>query len=178
MITKNNITEFYEKYRKNLEMEDFLNESVLRAEDEESWIERLRAKSKGLRDMYIENETMLNLYLRPFLEQESLLTEELSEEFFQQITIMNSLGYCDRVTCIAIGEVLQHYFEKNGNYHHWIRTTHFLGGFYSRYSTVADVEKCLACFDLEREQLPRYEQIDDWDVRKNIMLSFYPLKFR
>ena len=25
MITKNNITEFYEKYRKNLEMEDFLN---------------------------------------------------------------------------------------------------------------------------------------------------------
>ena len=67
MITKNNITEFYEKYRKNLEMEDFLNESVLRAEDEESWIERLRAKSKGLRDMYIENEAMLNLYLRPFL---------------------------------------------------------------------------------------------------------------
>lgn len=173
MITKNNITEFYEKYRKNLEMEDLLNESVLRAEDEESWIERLRAKSKGLRDMYIENEAMLNLYLRPFLEQESLLTEELAEEFFQQITIMNSLGYCDRVTCIAIGEVLQHYFEKNGNYHHWIRTTHFLGGFYSRYSTVADVEKCLACFDLEREQLPRYEQIDDWDVRKSIMLSFY-----
>lgn len=121
MITKNNITEFYEKYRKNLEMEDLLNESVLRAEDEESWIERLRAKSKGLRDMYIENEAMLNLYLRPFLEQESLLTEELAEEFFQQITIMNSLGYCDRVTCIAIGEVLQHYFEKNGNYHHWIR---------------------------------------------------------
>lgn len=71
MITKNNITEFYEKYRKNLEMEDLLNESVLRAEDEESWIERLRAKSKGLRDMYIENEAMLNLYLRPFLEQES-----------------------------------------------------------------------------------------------------------
>ena len=67
MITKNNITEFYEKYRKNLEMEDLLNESVLRAEDEESWIERLKAKSKGLRGMYIENEAMLNLYLRPFL---------------------------------------------------------------------------------------------------------------
>ncbi len=173
MITKNNITEFYEKYRKNLEMEELLNESVLRAEDEESWIERLRAKSKGLRGMYIENEAMLNLYLRPFLEQESLLTEELAEEFFAQIEIMSGLGYCDRVACIAIGEVLQHYFEKNGNYHHWIRTTHFLGGFYSRYSTVADAEKCLACFDLEREQLPHYKQIEEWDVRKSIMLSFY-----
>lgn len=120
-------------------MEDLLNESVHWAEDEESWIERLKAKSKGLRGMYIENEAMLNLYLRPFLEQESLLTEELAEEFFQQITIMNSLGYCDRVTCIAIGEVLQHYFEKR-KLSSLDPTTHFLGGFYSRYSTVADVE--------------------------------------
>ena len=35
------------------------------------------------------------------------------------------------------------------------------------------MEKGLTCFELEREQLPRYEQIDDWDVRKSILLSFY-----
>ena len=66
MITKANITEFFEKYTRNLEQEEALNGQLLKVEDEESLMENLREKSKSFRRLYIENEAMLNLYLRPF----------------------------------------------------------------------------------------------------------------
>ena len=81
MITRSNIVEFFEQYKRNLEREEALNEAVLDAEDQEVWMENLRAKSRGLRQIYVENEALLNLYLRPFLEQESRLTKELAADF-------------------------------------------------------------------------------------------------
>ena len=80
MITSSNIVEFFEQYKRNLEREEALNEAVLDAEDQEVWMENLRAKSRGLRQIYVENEALLNLYLRPFLEQESRLTKELAAD--------------------------------------------------------------------------------------------------
>ena len=64
MITRSNIVEFFEQYKRNLEREEALNEAVLDAEDQEVWMENLRAKSRGLRQIYVENEALLNLYLR------------------------------------------------------------------------------------------------------------------
>ena len=80
MITRSNIVEFFEQYKRNLEREEALNEAVLDAEDQEVWMENLRAKSRGLRQIYVENEALLNLYLRPFLDQESRLTKELAAD--------------------------------------------------------------------------------------------------
>lgn len=37
MITRSNIVEFFEQYKRNLEREEALNEAVLDAEDQEVW---------------------------------------------------------------------------------------------------------------------------------------------
>ena len=40
MITRSNIVEFFEQYKRNLEREEALNEAVLDAEDQEVWKHR------------------------------------------------------------------------------------------------------------------------------------------
>lgn len=67
MITRENIIHFYTKYKENLKKEDQIQENLLKAEDQEAWIENLKNKSRMMRRLYIENEVLLNLYIRPSL---------------------------------------------------------------------------------------------------------------
>ena len=124
MLTKNNIKDFFEKYKKNLIHEDALNEALFKAEDQESWIENLRERSEWIRKIYTENETMLNLYIRPFLENGNRLTFELADEFLNQLLDMAERGYCDRVICIQMTIVLQKYFKTQGYWNRWMMSTH------------------------------------------------------
>ena len=71
MITRENIIHFYTKYKENLKTEDQIQENLLKAEDQEAWIENLKNKSRMMRRLYIENEALLNLYIRPFLDGEA-----------------------------------------------------------------------------------------------------------
>ena len=159
MITRSNIVEFFEQYKRNLEREEALNEAVLDAEDQEVWMENLRAKSRGLRQIYVENEALLNLYLRPFLEQESRLTKELAAEFLKGLVDLGEQGVCDRLVCIRTGKLLRRFFEKENDRDSLLITVHVLGNFYSQFSMQKDYEDAAACFDVERKQLAHYAEI-------------------
>lgn len=173
MVTKSNIADFFAKYIKNLEREAYLNETVLKAEDQEGWIDKLRARSKEIRSLYIENEALLNLYLRPFIEREDRLNDELADEFYKHLDQMNAQGYCDRLICIDMAQVIQKYYKKTGAGEKYLLITHILGGFYSRYSEVEDAKKSIACYDIEREAFAWYFEIKDWEVRKKILFAYY-----
>ena len=173
MITRSNIAEFFEQYKRNLEREEALNEAVLDAEDQEVWMENLRAKSRGLRQIYVENEALLNLYLRPFLEQESRLTKELAAEFLKGLVDLGEQGVCDRLVCIRTGKLLRRFFEKENDRDSLLITVHVLGNFYSQFSMQKDYEDAAACFDVERKQLEHYAQIEDWNVRRRVLFAFY-----
>ena len=75
MITRRNIAEFYRRYRDNLEKGMRLQDVVRNAKDQEVWVENLRERSEMMRSLYVENEAMLNLYLRPILKGAVTLTE-------------------------------------------------------------------------------------------------------
>ena len=79
MITRRNIAEFYRRYRDNLEKGMRLQDVVRNAKDQEVWVENLRERSEMMRSLYVENEAMLNLYLRPILKGAVTLTEELAD---------------------------------------------------------------------------------------------------
>ena len=49
MITRENIIHFYTKYKENLKKEDQIQENLLKAEDQEAWIENLKNKSRMMR---------------------------------------------------------------------------------------------------------------------------------
>lgn len=173
MLTKNNIKDFFEKYKKNLIHEDALNEALFKAEDQENWIENLRERSEWIRKIYTENETMLNLYIRPFLENGNRLTFELADEFLNQLLDMAERGYCDRVICIQMTIVLQKYFKTQGYWNRWMMSTHLLGNFYSQYSDMENCKKTLECFDIERRYFENYEDIKEWDIRRRVVFAFY-----
>ena len=65
MITRENIIHFYTKYKENLKKEDQIQENLLKAEDQEAWIENLKNKSRMMRRLYIENEVLLNFVYPP-----------------------------------------------------------------------------------------------------------------
>ena len=65
MLTKNDIIHFYDRYKKNLKKEEQVIARLLQVKDQEEWIDNLKKKSRVMRSLYIENEALLNMYVRP-----------------------------------------------------------------------------------------------------------------
>lgn len=87
-ITRENIAHFYEKYKENLKTE----ESVIEQFTKENWVANLKKKYRSMRQLYIENEALLNLYIRPFTEGRMELNDELADEFLKQIRDASAQG--------------------------------------------------------------------------------------
>lgn len=173
MVTRRNIAEFFQKYIRNLNRGERLNETLLKADDQEGFLQNLENKSKEYRNLYIENEAMLNLYLRPFLEEENRLTEELADEFLNQLLELCEQGNSDRLVCIRMSHVLLNYYKKQDDFEKWVETVHMLGNFYSRLSELDDAKESLACFDVERELFTQYQDIENWDIRRRILFAYF-----
>ena len=69
MITKEDVIHFYKKYKNNLKKEEQVTSGLMQAESQEEWVEKLRQKYRITRQLYIENEALLNLCVRPFIER-------------------------------------------------------------------------------------------------------------
>lgn len=173
MITRENIIHFYTKYKENLKTEDQIQENLLKAEDQEAWIENLKNKSRMMRRLYIENEALLNLYIRPFLDGEAELNEELAREFLHQIRMADDEGYEDNLAMLEILELLDGYFQKSDDLDSYIWTLNLLGNFYNRPFSDEDGKKGAMYFDRLRALSSRYFEIEDFDVRKRILFSYY-----
>ena len=130
MLTKNDIIHFYDRYKKNLKKEERIIARLLEAEDQEAWMENLKKKSRVMRSLYIENEALLNMYVRPFLENEDILNDELAQEFLNQIILADEEGYMDDLAMREVIECLGSYFEKN-NLSAYIWTLNMIGRFYN-----------------------------------------------
>ena len=79
-ITRENIAHFYEKYKENLKTEESVIEQFT------------KKKYRSMRQLYIENEALLNLYIRPFTEGRMELNDELADEFLKQIRDASAQG--------------------------------------------------------------------------------------
>ena len=173
MLTKNDIIHFYDRYKKNLKKEEKVIARLLQAEDQEAWIENLKKKSRVMRSLYIENEALLNLYVRPFLENEDILNDELAEEFLHQIIQADQEGYMDDLAMREVVEQLEPYFEKKDNLNAYIWTVNMIGSFYNRNSSVEDGKRSAQCYRKIQNLSNRYFEIEDFEVRKRILYSYY-----
>ncbi len=173
MVTRSNIAECYRKYRVNMEQEESLRENSLRAQDQESWIERLRQNMQIRRQLYVENEALLNLYIRPFLTGELRLTDSLAEEFLKQILDYHHEGYDDEVLCVDVAYLLESYFTQNGNREGFLWIAHYLGNVLNTYDTAESYKKSLEYFDLVRGGIKDYFSIEDWELRRMILFAYY-----
>ena len=172
MLTKNDIIHFYDRYKKNLKKEERIIARLLEAEDQEAWMENLKKKSRVMRSLYIENEALLNMYVRPFLENEDILNDELAQEFLNQIILADEEGYMDDLAMREVIECLGSYFEKN-NLSAYIWTLNMIGRFYNLNSDKEDGKRSAQCYRKLQKLRDRYFEIEDFEVRKRILYSFY-----
>ena len=176
MITRNNIAHFYEKYKKNLSTEEQVIGGLLQAEDQEAWMDKLKQKSQTMRGLYIENEALLNLYVRPFLEREVDLTGDLADEFLHQIIEGGDDGFEDDLAFTQVAELLLAYYEEKKNLNGIIWCLNILGGIYNASSDPEEGKRSAECFKRLIDMRDCYFTIEDFGVRKRIIYALYNCK--
>lgn len=119
---------------------------LLQAEDQEIWLEKLRKKARSMRNLYIENEALLNLYVRPFLSGEVLLNDELADCFLHEIIDCRAEGYEDDLAFREVTELLNGYFRETKNRGGEIWCLNILGGLYNAGSGEGDGERSQGIF--------------------------------
>lgn len=172
-ITRENIAHFYEKYKENLKTEESVIEQFTKADTKENWVANLKKKYRSMRQLYIENEALLNLYIRPFTEGRMELNDELADEFLKQIRDASAQGYEDSLSMLELAEVLEQYFLKHGKRDNYIWTINLLGGIHNAMPDRQDGEKAAWYFQKIRSFKDCYFEIENDDVRKRIIYSFY-----
>ena len=89
---RRDLMQIYEKYKENLKTEESVIEQFTKADTKENWVANLKKKYRSMRQLYIENEALLNLYIRPFTEGRMELNDELADEFLKQIRDASAQG--------------------------------------------------------------------------------------
>jgi signal transduction histidine kinase/response regulator RpfG family c-di-GMP phosphodiesterase len=173
MITQKDLLKFYTRYRANLVTEQRINETLLSAEDREVWIDNLQKKSGKVRNLYVENEALLNLYLRPLLNGESQLTKELAETMYEQVEEMNDNGEIDDLATIEAAHLLEEYFKEQQDWDHYAKILHFLGGYYNVLFDPEEGKISASYFDQLRHMTDWYFKTEDQRARRCIRDSYY-----
>ena len=75
MITREDIVTFYEQYKKNLDEENALLETLSSVESETAWIKRTVDRKKRFDELYEENMAMLNKCILPYILHEAEFTD-------------------------------------------------------------------------------------------------------
>ncbi len=172
-VTRDNIVHFYEKYKENLKTEEDVIEQFTKADTKEEWVANLKKKYRSMRQLYIENEALLNLYIRPFTEGRMELNDETADEFLNQIRDAQAEGYEDDLSMLELAEVLETYFFEHHERDNYIWTINLLGGFYNALPDKEDGEKAVNYFQKIRQLKDTYFEIEDLGVRKRIIYAFY-----
>lgn len=173
MIAEANIREFYEKYRKNLDIEQRVQEALFHAKDQEDLVDQFQKRAGKMRRLYIENEALLNLYVRPFLSEESRCGDALAAVFLDEIRICEKGGYQDDLACVEVTHMLERIFRNNGDEASLIQVLNLLGAFYNRLESWEAGKKSADCFKQIRMFGSRYTEFADWDTRRRILYSYY-----
>lgn len=181
MISPEQIADFYAKYKKNLKEESEIMNGLSVAGDQEIWLDKLKNKTRSMRYLYIENEALLNLYVRPFLD-ENAQNEELAAEFLHQICETAKESYEDDLAIREVAETLGRYYKRkydeSGNrdeqaFANYLIVCSLLGTYYNRGFEKSDGELGAACYGELKKLRAQYASIEDFELRRRVVYSFY-----
>lgn len=173
MITKNDIKYFYKRYKENLKIENNITNNIMYATSEEEWIQKIEEKNHVMKQLYVENEALLNLYVRPFVNQGIQIQENIAKEFIDQIRKAWQEGYEDSLTMMEVTESLVSYFKESGPLDYYIWALSLLGIYYNNSSEIEEGKKGVYYFDQVCKLKSHYFEMEDFEVRKRILYSFY-----
>ena len=112
MITKDDISYFYDEYFKNINKEREIEDEFRETWFQRRWITNLKERSTKLHEIYDRNEELLNKYLRPFFWGTEHLTDEVAREMLHQINIYFYEEYFEYLVMLDVLLLLLDYFYK------------------------------------------------------------------
>lgn len=173
MVTKAEIAHFYEKYKQNLQKEEQVTAELMYVSGQKEWVEKLKQRYRTIRQLYIENEALLNLYVRPYLEGRLELTEDVAVEFVNQFRLAWREGFEDAVSMLEMGEVVAAYLKDKNRLEDYIWCISLLGILYNNCMEKEEGEKGYGYFKKVCALSDHYFEIEDFEVRKRIIYAYY-----
>ena len=173
VIEKGVITEFYSTYRQNLDRSRDIEESLVKASDRSSWVEKLSEKSDFLRTTYAYNEEKLKQLIYPFLKNDVELDVQTADEFFENIYSMSIAAENDSLLTTEVLLKLQEFYSKPEFEEKWILTTYMLALSYNDKSNDLSIEKARDCFEDVARMSYKYCELKEWETRQRIIMSAY-----
>ena len=173
MLSAEYITEFYKKYRGNLDKETKITNNFLNAESQKDWVLKLQEKFEVTRELYIENEGLLNTYVRPFIEGRQNLTLEIADTFLNEIKQLDKDGYYDNAVMYDMCEILAHFYRENNSTEKYISVINLLGKYCDSVYSSEDGKKAIKCFETICSYSDKYYEIEDFETRKRVLYAFY-----
>ncbi len=173
MITREDVVRFYHKYKQNLKKEEHITADLMEVSSQEEWVEKLKQKYHIMRQLYIENEALLNMCIRPLIEGRAELTEDVAEEFVNQIRLAHQEGFEDNLAMMEMAETLAEYLKEHGSIECYIWDLSLLGIFYNSSSEKEEGRKGYEYFKQVCALEDRYFEIEDFETRKRIIYAFY-----
>lgn len=173
MITREDIVTFYEQYKKNLDEENALLETLSSVESETAWIKRTVDRKKRFDELYEENMAMLNSCIFPLINHETEFTDEIAEEIIIQASQYSVEGYTDGVASFEIVEEILKYYKKKEDNTKYIEALHILVFSYLEQITYECVERALELVREEAGFAERYFEFEQWSTRRKILMALY-----
>lgn len=130
MITTEDIHNVYCTYRKNLNRAAALERALYRTSDRTEWQGCLLERARERQRMFLENEALLEVYIRPILREEEPITEELIVALATEVCNMMILGKDDYMMTLEVAEFIEPYLEGRGRALEHIRVLRTLGYLY------------------------------------------------
>lgn len=172
-ITGDDIRNFYKMYKNNLEQEISIQSTVFHNENEELWIERLMRKNIHLKQLFVENEELLNIYIRPFIDGREKLNDELKNILFEEMEKYALETYSDSAAVIGIDSVLEKYVNEHGDLDDIIRVKKLLARLYGAENNTEMLKKSLVYNIEQNKYFDRYQEFESWQTRRAILFSLF-----
>ena len=172
-ISAKDLRNFYKMYKNNLEQAISIKSVVFRNEDEELWIERLINKNLHLKQLSVENEELINIYINPFITGKEAITKEIKDVFLEEIEKYALETYPDYSAGIKISNVLVKYIEDSGDVDDLLRIYKILARMYGTETSIDMQKKALYYNEKQKKFLKNYKEIKNWQSRRTILISFH-----
>lgn len=112
-VTKIDVDYFYSRYLKNMEIEQELLQEMHQPHSQDGWMTYLDRRSHTMHDLYVENEALLNTYVRPFFIGKQSLDVDTALAFLSHTWSL----YETKLEYVIVGQVtkmLEAFFEEHG----------------------------------------------------------------
>lgn len=172
MVKSSDIKEFYEKYMKNIEREEKIQQELKNFDvSKEEWIIKLRDNSIERRKTYLENENLIYSLIVPFLEDREQFSEELGDTILKYMDLLMRKDVDNINVTIKLMDKLIEYYNEQGNLSNYIKACYYKSFFQQKCGGINDYCTSYQYLSNITKYNDKFDTFDD-EVREMMIYAY------